>query len=95
MTPRQSPRLEEQIKIVRALLALRRAGRIPAIWVEQGRISVDMGYGTQQRITWQQAARLAAGEPFDQVCPADLPVPKPLARRPVPIRRAGNGRRVA
>jgi hypothetical protein len=61
------PPLEHQIEIVRALLALRRAGRLPALWVEQSRILLDAGYGCRQRITWEQARRLVAGEPLEDV----------------------------
>jgi hypothetical protein len=64
------PPLERQIEIVRALLALRRAGRLPALWVEQSRILLDAGYGCRQRITWDQARRLAAGEPLEDVLSA-------------------------
>jgi hypothetical protein len=68
VTPCLPPSLEEQIAIVRGLLALRRSGRLPAIWIDQGRIAIEAGYGCRQRITWRQAARLAAGEPSDEVC---------------------------
>lgn len=66
MRPR-IPNIEEQIAIVRGLLARRRRGEIPPIWTDQGRVSIEVSPGVRRPIGWQQAARLAAGEAMTDV----------------------------
>jgi hypothetical protein len=70
------------IEIIRGLLALRRCGRLPAIWVERGRILLDAGYGCRRPIGWRQAERLAAGEPLEAVLAAPPPAVTTPKRRP-------------
>lgn len=66
MRPR-IPSIDEQIAIVRGLLARRRRGEIPPIWTDQGRVSIEVSPGVRGPIGWQQAARLAAGEAVTDV----------------------------
>jgi hypothetical protein len=55
------PDFADELAIIHGLLALRRAGRIGALWIEHGVIRTRTGlFGSPQRLSWADAAEMVA-----------------------------------
>jgi len=65
-------RLDEELEMYRGLLAARKAGRIPPLYVDCGRIALEVAPGCRRRIGIQQAKALAAGASLSDVLHRDL-----------------------
>lgn len=50
-----------------ALYRLRRAGRIPRLWIDCSMVRVEAAPDVIRPLSWSQAARLVGGEPLESV----------------------------
>ena len=58
-----------KVHIVQELLRLRKAGKLPPIWIDRDliRLWIDQVADVKAVVTWPQAERLIAGEPLQAV----------------------------
>jgi len=55
----------DKVAVAQALYRLRRAGRLPPLWIDADIIQIETVPGVRKRLDWPAAARLAAGQPLD------------------------------
>lgn len=58
---------DQKLAIVAKLFHLRIANRIPRIWVDDFSVRIETGIGIRRPLKWNQAERLAGGEPLESV----------------------------